>query len=73
MAQIKTRRVTWSSIVGAARKHLQTLPKPTKFRVTAARRGDVQMTSYNFDTRSDAVAWATTNLRAYDSFNIFEI
>jgi hypothetical protein len=58
-------------VLAAARKHLQTLPNPAKFRVTATRGGRARRS--DFDTRSDAVAWVTTNLWAYNSFSIDEV
>lgn len=58
-------------VIGAARKHLETLPKPVKFRVKATRGERTQRN--DFDTRSDAVAWVTLHLWAYDSFSIDEV
>jgi len=72
------KKIEWCAdallVIGAARKHLQTLPKPAKFRVTANRGGDYKArVSYDFDTRSAAVAWVTTILWAYNSFSIDEV
>jgi hypothetical protein len=71
------KKVEWCGdallVIGAARKHLQTLPKPVKFRVTVTRRGTYMSISNDFDTRADAVAWVTVNLWAYDSFSIDEV
>ena len=59
-------------VLAAARKHLETLPKPAiKVRVTATR-GE-RARRRDFDTRSDAVAWVTLHLWAYDSFSITEV
>lgn len=60
-------------VLDAAKKHLQTLPKPAKFRVTVYRKGDYKALTYEFDTRSDAVKWVTVNLWAYNSFSIDEV
>jgi hypothetical protein len=71
------KKVEWCGdallVIGAARKHLQTLPKTAKFRVTVYRKGDYKASFYDFDSRSDVVAWATTNLWAYNSFSIDEV
>ena len=59
-------------VLAAARKHLETLPQPAiKFRVYGTRDGRTRR--YDFDLRSDAVAWVTVNLWAYDSFSMNEV
>lgn len=61
-------------VIDAAKKHLQTLPKPAvKFRVWANRRGDYKATTYYFDTRPEAVEWITGNLGVYSSVSIDEV
>ena len=61
-------------VLDAAKKHLQTLPKPAnRFRVTVCRKDDYKAITYDFDTRSDAVKWITVNLWAYTSFSIDEV
>lgn len=51
-----------AAIVEAARKHLDTLPKPTKWRVTHIRNGETCIWN-EFDNKGDAQASATRALQ----------
>ena len=72
------KKVEWCGdallVIGAARKHLATLPKSAKFRAWMARGGaTARQVQLDFDTRADAIAWITVNLWAYDNFSIDEV
>lgn len=58
-------------VLEAAKKHLQTLPKPVRYRVTM--RGGTPFTRAFFESRSEAVAFVTVNLTRYNTFEITEV
>lgn len=60
-------------VLDAAKKHLQTLPKPAKVRVTVTLKMHPFPFQQDFDSRSDAVAWVTVNLWAYDRICFDEV
>jgi len=60
-------------VIGAAKKHLATLPKSTRYMLTVGF-NDTFLVDYRyFDTREEAVEHIKANLHTHERFSITEI